>query len=303
MRITSPVLLFVFLFTLGCADTTETPTNLSGEERAQEDSTVIAYDLSRIVTLGGPVTEIVYAFGLGGNVVATDQSSVWPAEVHQKPRLGYFRQASAEGILSQNPTVIISLDGLGPDAVVEQIRATGVPIVVVPEVYTIEVAESRVELLGRELGRADSARAILARMRNEIARADSQKSAERPRALFIYARGAGLVNVSGTGTSADEVMRLAGAENAFSDVEDYQALTAEAVADASPDVIIIPERGLESIGGVEGLMRQPGIAQTPAGQQGNIITVDDALLLGLGPRVGQGVAELAEKLGDLNTEE
>ena len=130
-------------------------------------------------------------------------------------------------------------------------------------------------------------------MRSELAAVEPVAGV---RALFVYARGAGVVLVSGTGNAADAVLGLAGAENVVTAFPDFRPLTAEAVADASPDVIVIPERGLESVGGVDGLLRQPGLAQTPAGRARRVVTVDDALLLGFGPRVGEGVRVLAEKL-------
>ena len=253
-------------------------------------------DITRIVTLGGTVTETVYALGLGDNVIGTDASSLYPADVMEKPRLGYFRQASAEGILSLNPTLVLSLDGLGPPAVAEQLRAAGVPVLLVPEAQTLEDAGARVQTLGRALSREDAAEAVNAQVRKALAEAEALRPTPAPRAMFVYARGVGAVSVSGGGTAADLVMRLAGAENAVTAFEGFRPLTAEAVVEAAPDIIIIPERGLESLGGPEGVFGQPGRAQTPAGREHRVVAVDDAILLGLGPRVGEGIAALAQGL-------
>ncbi|MEL6443436.1 MAG: ABC transporter substrate-binding protein [Bacteroidota bacterium] len=261
---------------------------------------VEAPDASRIVTLGGPVTETVYALGLGDNVVGADISSVFPADVEEKPRLGYFRQSSAEGILSLEPTLVIALDGLGPPAVTDQVRAAGVPVLLVEEAETLEEAQVRVRTLGQALGRPMRAEAVLDTMRAGLLRAEAAHPAIPPKALFIYARGAGLVSVSGTGTAAERVMELAGAENAVTAFEGFQALTAESAVEATPDVLVIPARGLESLGGVDGLLAQPGLGQTPAGQNRHVVAVDDALLLGLGPRVGEGVLELAQALSGVS---
>ncbi|MEM8558025.1 MAG: ABC transporter substrate-binding protein [Bacteroidota bacterium] len=257
---------------------------------------VEAPDASRLVTLGGPVTETVYALGLGDNVVGADISSSFPEDVQEKPRMGYFRQSSPEGILSLEPTLVIALDGLGPPTVAEQVRAAGVPVLLVEEAETLDGAQERVRTLGQALGRPDEAAAVLDAMAAGLERAEAARPATPPKALFIYARGAGLVSVSGTGTAAEVVMQLAGAENAVTAFEGFQALTAESAVEAAPDVLVIPARGLESIGGVDGLLAQPGLAQTPAGQNRRVVAVDDALLLGLGPRVGEGVLALAQAL-------
>ncbi|MEM1117876.1 MAG: ABC transporter substrate-binding protein [Bacteroidota bacterium] len=252
-------------------------------------------DPSRVVVLGGPIAETVYALGLGDNVVAADQSALHPASLLEKPRLNYFRQTSAEGVLSQEPTVVLASDGTGPPDVIEQIQTTGVSVVTVPTPETVAGAFGRVRMLGRALGREAAADSLVETMRAELAEAATFQPETAPRVLFVYARGAGLVQVIGAGTTADLVLELAGAENAV-DIEGTAPLTAEAVVAAAPDVVVIPTRGLESIGGPDGLFAQPGLAQTPAGEARRVVAVDDALLLGLGPRLGQAVQELARGL-------
>ncbi|MGB3544792.1 heme/hemin ABC transporter substrate-binding protein, partial [Rubrivirga sp.] len=233
---------------------------------APERSEAVSAEASserRIVTLGGPVTEITHALGLEGEVVGTDRSSLYPASILDKPRLDYFRQTSAEGVLSLNPTMVVAIEGTGPPGVLDQIRAAGVTVEVVPEVTDLEGAEDRVRRVAAIYGVGDQAEPVVAQMRSELG---AVEPVEGVRALFVYARGAGVVMVSGTNNAADTVLRMAGAENVVTAFQDFRPLTAEAVADASPDVIVIPERGLESMGGIDGLLRQPGLAQTPAGQ-------------------------------------
>ena len=114
--------------------------------------------------------------------------------------------------------------------------------------------------------------------------------------MFIYARGSGTANVSGTKTPAAAMIELAGGENAISEYEGFKPLTSEGLINAAPDIILMPERGLQSIGGKGGLMKLAGIAETPAGKNGKIITMEDLMLLGFTPRVGKAVNELCQKL-------
>lgn len=253
-------------------------------------------DASRLVTLGGAVTEIVYALGLGDRVVATDASSLYPADVLEKPRLGFFRQASAEGILAQRPTLIIATEGLGPPPVARQLRAAGVPVLLLEEVHAVDGAAERIRTLAGALGREDTGEQLVERIERELAAAQQLQEGPAPRVLFIYARGAGLVNVAGRETGADAVIQLAGGENVVTAYEGYRPLTAEAVVTAAPDVIVIPQRGLESVGGVDGLLKQPGLDLTPAGRHRRVVAVDDALLLSFGPRLGEGVRRLTQAL-------
>lgn len=284
MRVLSALVLTLAL--AGCgADGAPAPTEAPADGAA---------DASRIVTLGGAVTETTYALGLGDAVVGTDGSSLYPASILQKPRLDYFRQTSAEGVLSLEPTLVVAVEGTGPEGVLDQIRAAGVPVEIVPEATSVEGAEARVRQLAAIYGRPEAAEAVIDRMRADLAAVEPP--AEPVRALFVYARGAGVVLVAGTGHAADAVLTLAGAENVVTSFEGFRPLTAEAVAGAAPDVIVVPERGLESLGGIDGLLRQPGLAQTPAGQNRRVVAVDDAQLLGFGPRVGEAVRALADSL-------
>ena len=299
MRRRIPVFFVLTMLFAGCGGEPRGPeavAETAPEVVGTDGVTLVQPDIARIATLGGTVTETVYALGLGDNVVGTDLSSLYPTDVMEKPRLGYFRQASTEGILSLNPTLVISLDGLGPPAVAEQLRAAGVSVLLVPEAQTLEAAEARVQTLGRALGQEEAAEAVIARMHEALAEAEALRPTPAPRALFVYARGTGFVSVSGVGTAADTVMRLAGAENAVGAFEGFRPLTAEAVVEAAPDVVVIPGRGLQSLGGPDGLFDQPGLAQTPAGRERRVVAVDDAILLGLGPRVGEGVTALAKGL-------
>ena len=274
----------------GCTD--GAPTDRPEEASALPDST----DTARVVTIGGPITETVYALGEGGRVVGTDRSSLFPEAILAGPRLDYFRQTSAEGVLALRPTLVLAVEGTGPPGVLDQIRAAGVAVVVLPDVTDVAGAEARVERLGRLLGREAQADAVVAPMRAELAEAAAARPATPPRVLFVYARGAGVVLAAGTGGAPEAILRLAGAENAVTAYDGYRPLTAEAVAAAAPDAIVVPTGSLESLGGIDGLLRQPGLAQTPAGRVRRIVAVDDALLLGFGPRVGQGVRDLARGL-------
>ena len=116
-------------------------------------------------------------------------------------------------------------------------------------------------------------------------------------ALFIYARGPSVLMVSGAGTSADAMLELAGVPNCIDQFQGFRPLTAEAVIAASPAFVIAPQKGADSIGGIEGLLKLPGVAQTPAGGARRVVLVDDLELLGFGPHMGRALAKLQRETG------
>lgn len=263
-----------------------------------EGKPVMIRDTSRLVAIGGPVTEIVYALGAGVQLVGVDTSSTYPESATRLPQVGYQRTLSAEGVLSLSPNLIVASAEAGPPAALSQLRASGATVLVVPSVYSIDGVRTKIRLIAQALGRDAQGERLLEALANDLAAALVVPRHEqgKPKVLFIYARGAGTLNVAGLDTSAAAMIDLAGGRNAVTGYAGYKPLTAEAVVAAAPDVILIPARGLESVGGVDGLLKLPGLALTPAGSARRVVAMDDLYLLGFGPRTGQAVRELTLRL-------
>lgn len=242
----------------------------------------------RIITLGGTVTEIVFALNAGDDVVAVDISSTYPEEAVRLPKVGYHRSISAEGILSLSPDLLIGTDELGPPEVVEQLREAGVRILQVSSASTVEATEQRITELGDFLDHKDEAGTLLEQLRSELAEARVDEP-DLPRALFVYARGPAQLLVGGKGSQADSLFALAGIPNAAEDIIDFQPLSAEAVVAAAPDVIVMTTSGLESVGGEDVVFTLPGLGATPAASTGALVSIDDQLGLGFGPRLPEAI--------------
>lgn len=261
-------------------------------------ATVFAAENERIVSASGSITETIYALGGQEKLAAVDISSNYPAEAARLPKIGYARQLSAEGILSMNPTLVLAHEDAGPPEVLGQVEKSGVKVVKLTNKHTAEAAVERINRIGELLGLQAEAETLAASLTQDLKTAGelAAKSGIRPKVLFIYTRGPGVVNVSGRGTAADAIITLAGGANAITAYEGYRPLTAEGAVEAAPDIILVTSHGLDSAGGVEGLLKQPGLALTPAGKAGRVYAMDDLLLLGFGPRLGKAVLELNEKL-------
>ena len=268
--------------------------SIAGSIVDSTQNTVTVENPQRIVTVASNVTETVYALGVGDRVVGVDSTSLYPAEAQRLPKIGYFRQINAEGILSLSPDLVIATNSAGPPAVIDQIRDSGVPIAILDSAKSFEGAQRRITQIAALLDKTEKGTALTTTMKTTIK--TMEKPEKAPKVLFIYARGGGSQNVSGTNTAASAIIELAGGVNAVSDYEGYKPMNAEAIIQASPDYVLFTQRGLESIGGVDAAASLSGIAQTPAGQNKNIIAVDDLLLLGFGPRVSEGAIELSKAL-------
>jgi iron complex transport system substrate-binding protein len=249
---------------------------------------------ARIVSLGGALTEIVCALGYGSDLVGIDAGSTHPASVQKLPRTGHAREIAVEGVLSLRPTLVLATDEAGPPGAVTRLKESGVPLVVVPSAHGVAEAAARIRTIGAALGakeRGDSLARALEKDVKSIARAKGA-----PRVLFVYARGAGTVNVAGDDTAADAIVELAGGVNAVTGFTGYRPLTAEGVLAAKPDVIVTPASSAESLGGVAALLALPGVGATPAGKAKRVVTFDTLYLLGFGPRTALAANELARAI-------
>lgn len=264
---------------------------LPARVRDKEGRTIVVRDVSRIVSLNGDVTETIFTLGLGRNIVGVDTSALYPPKaVAGIPKIGYQRQLSAEGILSLRPSLVIGTAEAGPPAVLEQLRSAGVTVAILRQNDSLEAGPWKLRELGKALGVPRRGERLARQVARQIAiaRREATSARTRPRVAFLYLRGPRTQLIAGTKTRGDSMIVGAGGINAGAEagIEDYKPITAEALVAARPDVLLVLSDGLASVGGVDGLMQIPGVAQTPAGRNRRVLAYDDLLLLGLGPRTG-----------------
>lgn len=258
-------------------------------------------DAARLVTIGGSVTEIVYALGAGDQIVGRDTTSTYPSEAAAKPDIGYMRQLSPEGVLSIDPSAIITIEGAGPPQTLDVLKQADVEMAVVPEHYSRDGIIEKVKTVGALLGRQAEAEALTAEITAKLdpllAANESRPADERKSALFILSINGGKVMGSGTGTAANGMIEAAGLDNAIGDFPGYKALSDEAIIKADPDVIIL-------MGGANGshaptnddIAANPALALTPAGETMAIYRIDPVGMLNFGPRFAENLAALTTEI-------
>ena len=262
-----------------------------------DDKTVIITSSERIVSLNGSTTEILFALGVGDKVVGCDASSSYPKGVKEKlPSIGYQYGLNAEGILSLNPTLIIGRDDVRPPQVVQQLRMAGVTVLLLKEPRSFEAAKQRLLTIGKAVGCEKKAKALTDALNADIKKLKTKlavrKDEPKQKALFLYLRGTQTTLVLGTDTAPGAMFDIVGAKNAAGNIKGNKPMTAEAVITAQPDVYVLFTSSLESIGGIDGLLKLPGLAHTPAGKNRRVVTLDGQYLSGFGPRCGRAALDL-----------
>lgn len=256
---------------------------------------------SRIVAIGGSLTEIIYALGEEKRLVARDFTSTWPPELQALPDIGYMRALSPEGVLSIRPDLIVALEGSGPPEAVAVLAQAGIPYVTVPERHDSEGILAKIRKVGVALGVEDKASELEAEIGAALEAA--QKAAEArhapARVMFILSMQGGRILASGRHTAADGIITMAGAHNAVTGFDGYKLLNDEAVIGIAPDVIVTMDRGGPQGISPETLFAHPAVAMTPAARGRRLIRMDGAFLLGFGPRTADAINELAAALADM----
>ncbi|MFJ5924407.1 hemin ABC transporter substrate-binding protein [Kitasatospora sp. NPDC092948] len=263
---------------------------------------VTVSSVERIIPLTGSLAELVFSLGLGPNTVARDVSTTFE-QAAQLPVITQAHEVSAEGVLSLRPTVVLADRSTGPAEAVEQIRAAGVPLIVLDDAKKLDDIDARIDRVAAALGVPDAGAELKSRTAQQISEVRGQLPAAggtRPKVAFLYLRGsASVFLLGGPDSGAPSLIEAVGGEDAGTAAGltgDFTPLTSEALVKAAPDAILVMGKGLDSVGGIDGLLKLPGVAQTPAGLDRRIVSVDDGRLLSYGPRTPQVLREIAAQL-------
>jgi len=254
-----------------------------------------ADDPQRIVSAGGDLTEIVYALGHGDRLVGADSTSTYPAEAQKLAQVGYVRRLAAEGVISLAPDLVLAADDAGPAATMELLAEAGVRILTAPATETVDDVPAKIRFVGEAIGDPDAGEALAASIAADVRAIRQTVSglASKPKVLFILSVRGGAPLVGGTGTSAHTMIEEAGAENVAAVLDGWKPMNSEAIIAAAPEIIVMTSAHSDRLGGLDEVLARPDISLTPAGKAQRGVSLDAMMLLGMGPRVADGIKELA----------
>lgn len=259
---------------------------------------VVIGNSSRIVSIGGAITEILYALGVEDRIVGVDTTSLYPPKaLGEKPNVGYMRQLSSEGVLGLNPQLILAIEGSGPKETLEVLKAAKIPLVSFPETYSEQGLLDKIKLVAHAMDVDARGACLTAAVSKDLAELKKLRdSVKQPtRVMFVMSFLNGRAMVAGQKTAANEIIKLAGGINAVEGFEGYKPVNDEAIVAAKPDVILSMERGRESLD-ANTVFSNPSFAMTPAAAKKSFIAMDGLYLLGFGPRTAAAARDLAISL-------
>jgi iron complex transport system substrate-binding protein len=250
---------------------------------------------SRVVVLANGVAEIIQSMNAQSIIVGRDISSTEDS-LADIPIVTSGHQVLPEKVIAMKPDLVLIDASTGPKAAIETIKSAGITVIETPESWSLKDLPIKVRAVGRAIGAQNQAE-VLVKQLNQSLVASAVKNS--PRVAFLYLRGTSSVYlIGGAGSGADSLLAAIGAIDVGAQTLDrpFNTLTAESLAELNPDVILVMSKGLESVGGIDGLLKLPGVAQTRAGKNSAVIDVDDSLLLSFGPRTPSLVDALAKAI-------
>lgn len=250
----------------------------------------------RIVSIGGGITEILYAIGAGDRIVAVDATSQHPPEaLRDHKSVGYYRALSTEGVLSVSPGLIIASDKAGPPEVVRALKASGLPYVEIDDKATPEALVARIGRIAEIAGKPAEGRQLADRVTAGFARLSDVRArmTTKPPVLVVLAVTSGRATVAGRETSSDLMLQLAGATNAANTLSGFKPVSGESILTMQPETIIVMKRGPTDTT-VKALRDMTGVSETPAGRNKRIFEMDALYLLGFGPRAADAARDLMQ---------
>jgi len=263
-----------------------------------DKAAITPYDSSRIVSIGGSITEILYALGLQQRIVAVDTTSLYPqTALQEKPNVGYMRQLSAEGVLSLSPTLILAIDGSGPKETIELLSQARIPFATIADKFTGDGIIDKISVISRDVGELDRGQCLADMVRRDLTALDTLRGhILRPaKVAFILSLANGHPMIAGRDTAADGIIAMAGARNAFEDFAGYKLVSDEAIVAAKPDAVLAMQRGEHALL-PDTVFSQSAFAMTPAATHKVLISMDGLYLLGFGPRSPRAARDLTVRL-------
>jgi iron complex transport system substrate-binding protein len=255
-------------------------------------------DPARIVSIGGAITEILYALGFEDRIAGVDSTSLYPpAAQRDKANVGYMRQLSAEGVLGLNPSLVLAVQGSGPKETMDVLDAAKVPLVLVPEAFSEAGLIDKIRLVGQAMGADKRAECLTAAVAGDLAQLRELRArVTKPvRVMFVMSLLNGRAMAAGKNTAANEIIALAGGVNAIDGYDGYKIVNDEAIVAAKPDVVLSIQRGKDSVD-AEAVYVHPAFALTPVAANRTFISMEGLYLLGFGPRTAAAARDLSIKL-------
>lgn len=267
----------------GCAQSQSPSTEITNAEAITVNGTDVLTS-KRIIALANGSAEIISALGYKENLIGRDIASTDSA-LSSVPIVTSGHLIIAEKIIALNPDLLLIDKATGPAAALDTVRNANILIKEIPDAWKLSDISVKVTSIADAIGAPNAGKNFNSKLNSAMS--DLNRVGKNIGVVFLYLRGGSAIYlVGGKGSGADSLISKVGAVDlgAARLPNPFNPMSAELMASLNPDVILVMTKGLQSVGGINGVSNLPGVAQTNAGRSKQILSVDDSLLLSFGPR-------------------
>lgn len=252
----------------------------------------------RVVVISKQINEFIYWIGAQRQVIGHDLTSVYPPQIEKKTSVGYHRALSAEGIISLQPSLVLTDGNMGPPAVLQQLKLVGVPIKIITPGPSMEDAQNLMLELGKYFGRERKAQAVVAQWKANMAKVMQASklwaNEPKPKVIMVHFGQAENIFFAVTRGPSAKILDWAGADNVLAHHPGFSKLTPALIADAQPEVIMANELAFSKYGSAKAFATMPGVSLTPAGKNLRIYEIKQGKVMYFGPRTPAAILQLAK---------
>ncbi|MGL4725178.1 MAG: ABC transporter substrate-binding protein [Scandinavium sp.] len=226
----------------------------------------------RLALLDADLLDIAQAMGLSSQIVVAPDSADSPVQ----PALIFKQGVTAEALAAQTPDLVIASNPGDSRRLLERLKIYKINAQLIDRALP---APEKIRRFGALVGRQTDAEVLARRIERDYASVAARPPLQpAPRVIFISTRGggAGRVSAAGSGTPANQLIQRAGASNVIADagLHSFRSLSTEALIAVAPEVVIVADDELATLGGEEGIWLQvSGLAQTPAALKRQLIVM------------------------------
>ncbi|KAA0955692.1 ABC transporter substrate-binding protein [Sporosarcina sp. ANT_H38] len=249
-----------------------------------------------IVSMIPSNTEILFELGLADEVVGVNDYDDYPAEALEKEKIGGM-EFNVEKIVSMNPEIVFAHEsGLGTgEEGLQQIRDAGIPVFVVKNAANFEETYTTIETIGKATGKTVEAEKIIVDMKAKVEEVLAKiATVDTKKTVFVETSPAPDIYTPGKNTFMDQMLKLIGAENIAADQEGWFVMDPEEIVNRNPDVIIVMYDYVETA--VADVYARPGFDSITAIKEKAVIQVDENTTSRTGPRLAEGLEEIAKAI-------
>jgi len=252
----------------------------------------------RIISLAPSNTEILYALGLEAKLVGITEYCNYPEAAKQKPQVGGFSTVDMEKVVKIEPDLILAAN-IHKEEVIPQLERLDLTVLTLDPKTLDDVLEA-IELIGKFTGKVEEASHLTAEMKNRIKTVTDKTmaipEAQKPRVFYILWHDP--LMTAGPETRIHELIEKAGGINIAQDLaEEYPTISLEAVLIANPQVIVAGSgHGSGQDVSFQFALTEPRLAEVEARLKGRIYEIDSDLTSRPGPRIVDGLEELARMI-------